>query len=48
MVIHILRDGTQVKDIRGHIVRIADAEIVYKLMDTINRRTSANNEIKKD
>ena len=37
MIIHILKDGTRVEDLTGHIVRIRDAEVVYKLMDSINR-----------
>jgi hypothetical protein len=36
MVIHILKDGTRLEDISGHIVRIQEAETVYKLMDSIN------------
>lgn len=38
MVIHILKDGTRLDDIAGHIVRIRDAETVYKLMDEINKK----------
>ena len=38
MVIHILKDGTRPDDIAGHIVRIRDAETVYKLMDEINKK----------
>ena len=36
-VINILRDGTRLTDMTGHIVKISDAEVVYKLMDAINR-----------
>lgn len=43
MVIHILKDGTRLDDIAGHIVRIRDAETVYKLMDSINRRVNNEN-----
>lgn len=38
MVIHILKDGTRLDDIAGHIVRIRDAETVYKLMDELNKK----------
>lgn len=38
MIIHILKDGTRLEDISGHIVRIQEAETVYKLMDSINSR----------
>lgn len=43
MIIHILKDGTRLEDISGHIVRIQEAETVYKLMDSINSGR-ANNE----
>lgn len=36
MVRHFLKDGTQVKDIKGHIVKIKDAKAAYALMDEIN------------
>jgi hypothetical protein len=38
MVIHILKDGTRVDDIAGRVVKVSDAEVVYKLMDEINRK----------
>lgn len=37
MVIHILKDGTRLADIAGHIVKVSDAETVYRLMEEINR-----------
>lgn len=37
MVIHILKDGTRVDNIVGHIVKVSEAETVYKLMTKINR-----------
>lgn len=37
-VIHILRDGTVLDDIRGHVVRMADAEQAYMVLDAINRK----------
>ncbi len=36
MVKHILKDGTVLTDITGHIVRIEDAEVVYQIMDKLN------------
>ena len=36
-VIHILKDGSIVKDITGHIVRVEDAGPLYQLIDSINR-----------
>lgn len=36
MVFHILKDGTTTTDITGHIVKVSEAESLYKLMDSIN------------
>lgn len=44
MVIHILKDGTRVDDISGRVVKISEAEVVYKLMDSINRRAKREKE----
>ena len=40
-VIHILKDGSVVKDITGRVVRMKDAGTVYQLIDKINRERSA-------
>lgn len=40
MVIHILKDGSVVEDITGHVVRIEDARPLYDLIDSINRKGS--------
>lgn len=37
-VIHILKDGTRLDSIRGHVVRMADAEQAYMVLDAINRK----------
>lgn len=39
-VIHILKDGTILEDITGHVVRIEDAGPLYDLIDKINREGS--------
>ena len=39
-VIHILKDGSIVKDITGHVVRMEDAGPLYQLIDSINREGS--------
>ena len=36
MIKHILKDGTVLKDITNHVVKVEDAETVYALMDKIN------------
>ena len=36
MVIHILKDGTVLDDITGHVVKKEDAPSVYALIDQMN------------
>lgn len=38
MVRHILRNGTELKDIKGHRVKKEDAPMVYKAIEQIERR----------
>jgi hypothetical protein len=42
-VIHILKDGSVVKDITGHVVRVEDAGPLYQLIDSINRGAKKKN-----
>lgn len=42
-VIHILKDGSRVDSIKGHVVKIADAEPLYQLLHSINQKTNSNN-----
>lgn len=35
MVYHVLRDGTVKTDITGHVVKVEDAEPVYRLLTSI-------------
>ena len=37
MVRHILKDGTVLADITGHIVKMEDAKATYELMNKINK-----------
>lgn len=39
-VVHILKDGTRVDDITGHVVRMEDAENLYRMIRRINRKTN--------
>lgn len=39
-VIHILKDGSIVDDITGHVVQMEDAAPLYELIDNINRQGS--------
>ena len=40
---HVLKDGTTVTDITGHIVRMSDAQAVYKLADKMNNERIVRN-----
>lgn len=42
-VIHILKDGSQVEDITGHVVKMDDAAPLYNLIREINRKSSSQN-----
>lgn len=35
-VIHILKDGSVVNDIDGRVVKMEDATLLYRLIDSIN------------
>lgn len=37
-VIHILKDGSQVEDITGHVVKMEDVNPLYQMIHNINRR----------
>ena len=37
MVKHILKDGTVLDDITGHVVKMEDAKVVYQIMDKMNQ-----------
>lgn len=38
-VIHILKDGSRPPDLRGHVVRIADVEPLYRFIRSINKES---------
>lgn len=40
VITHRLKDGTQLDDITGHVVKIDEAKAVYALLDKINRETA--------
>jgi len=39
-VIHYLKDGTQVKDITGRVVKMEDAAPLYQMIRGINRKSN--------
>lgn len=47
-VVHILKDGSIVKDITGHVVRMEDAGPLYDLIDSINRKGSQKKTIRNE
>ena len=48
VVINILKDGTRLDNLDGHIVKIQDAEVVYELMDKIKKRRDTDEKNDKD
>ena len=40
-VFHILKDGSVKTDITGHIVRMEDAEPLYRLLDSFSQKIKA-------
>lgn len=43
-VVHVLRDGTVLDSIEGHIVKFEDAEPLYRMIDNLNKGRKATNE----
>lgn len=42
-IIHILKDGSQVEDITGRVVKMDDADTLYSLIREINRKSKKKN-----
>ena len=40
-VIHILKDGSEIEDIAGRVVKMEDAGALYNLIHAINRKSEA-------
>lgn len=48
-VYHVLRDGSTPKDINGHIVKVADADPLYRYILSVNQGSgSGKNTYKND
>lgn len=43
-VVHVLRDGTVLDSIAGHVVKFEDAEPLYRLIENINRERTQQHE----
>lgn len=39
-VIHILKDGSRPKDLKGHIIKMEDAELLYRFIHSINQKSN--------
>jgi hypothetical protein len=44
MIKHVLKDGSVLDDITGHVVKQDDAKIIYRLIDSINQRGNEEND----
>ena len=44
-VFHVLKDGSRPADITGHIVRVEDAEPLYRLIRDINVKGSEKKKV---
>ena len=42
MIFHVMKSGTQISDISGHVVKIDQAAALYALMDAINEGKKRN------
>lgn len=42
MVKHVLKDGTPVDDIAGHVIKAADHPLLYEVIDRISKAGDAN------
>ena len=40
MIHHILKDGTEVADIKGHVIGAEQFEVLYQTIDRINERVN--------
>lgn len=43
-VVHVLRDGTVLDSIKGHVVKFEDAEPLYRMIDNMNRERARKHE----
>ena len=40
-VIHVLKDGSQVASIEGYVVKMADADPLYRFIHSINQKINS-------
>lgn len=40
---HVLKDGTQVDDISGHVIKAEQFEVLYHVIDQINAKKGTKN-----
>ena len=42
---HVLKDGTEVEDITGHLIKAADYPVLYEVISRINERKDQKDEV---
>lgn len=42
MITHVLKDGTVLEDITGHVIKQDDASMVYQIIEQIEREEKEN------
>lgn len=41
-VYHVLKDGSQVATLKGHVVKMADADPLYRFIHSINQKLNSS------
>ena len=42
---HVLKDGTKVDSVEGHVIKAEDFPLLYEVMDRINRKDQKQNAV---
>ena len=45
MIRHVLKDGSEVNDIEGYVIRMDDHEELYKIIDGMNQKGGGKCEV---
>ena len=41
---HVLKDGTEVESIEGHVIKAEEFQVLYEVINRINNRKDQNDE----
>ena len=44
-VIHIFKDGSRTNDIKGHVIKMGDAELLYRFIHSINQKSNVGKKL---